>query len=570
MKFNIYSIPCFIVIACTALAKKASFSIPSRTQYTAPKVTVVMVIDQFAHWQLQKIKPYLTGGLKFMLEQGLVYENAYYPHAMPETAVGHTSLSTGVLPKDHGIVGNIWFEYGKLANSDDDTSGKSSIFLSDGTSVKKDTIGKSSVHMMVDCLSDQYMLGRNSQKKHAAVTLSLKSRASIGMAGKLGKAVWFDDKQGIFTSSKAYFNELPAWVITFNNATNIPQQETVFWKPFYPLTHNAYNVVPESMVMIGDYGIKPSSEGLINKNVPIFSPDVGKVNRDYELFTKTPAGACLLIECAQACLDEYIDHQAVDGLLLWVSCSSPDKVGHPFGTWSLESLDILYHVDHQLKFLIDYAIKKVGASNVLFALTADHGIVPILEQVNQAGYKPARRINADALMDRLNQVFSKKYTIPPLFIDYYGNSFFFNHEVLDKQDHKVARTIIKEAKKLLLQEQGIKHVWTFEELQKLPFQLDKDLEALFKNQLFKGRSGDLICQTHPYVLITCHKYGTSHASPYEYDTHVPLMLYQKGRYEHKQVNEKVWMQQVAGSLAHILNIPRPSASCSFTLLPGIG
>ena len=114
---------------------------------------------------------------------------------------------------------------------------------------------------------------------------------------------------------------------------------------------------------------------------------------------------------------------------------------------------------------------------------------------------------------------------------------------------------------------GIKNVWTFDELEDSTFQ-PHQLESFYKNQLYAGRSGDIICQPEPYCQITKYPTGTSHMSPYDYDTHVPLIIYQNGRFEKKKVNKKVWMQQLPVTLAHILHVGQPSAS-PYDQLPGL-
>ena len=98
----------------------------------APKVSVVFVIDQFAHHYLRKIQPNLRGGIKFLLDNAVVYNQANYPHAGPSTAVGHTALSTGCFAKDHGVIGNKWC-------------------------AKGEKIRVATKHIMVDGISDQFL-----------------------------------------------------------------------------------------------------------------------------------------------------------------------------------------------------------------------------------------------------------------------------------------------------------------------------------------------------------------------------------------------------------------------------
>ena len=50
------------------------------------------------------------GGFRYLLEQGVVYEDAHHAHANTETIVGHTTLATGANHADHGLIGNVWFD----------------------------------------------------------------------------------------------------------------------------------------------------------------------------------------------------------------------------------------------------------------------------------------------------------------------------------------------------------------------------------------------------------------------------------------------------------------------------
>jgi hypothetical protein len=70
------------------------------------------------------------------------------------------------------------------------------------------------------------------------------------------------------------------------------------------------------------------------------------------------------------------------------------------------------------------------------------------------------------------------------------------------------------------------------------------------------------------MLLSKYKAGTTHESPYNYDTHVPLVIYQPGKYEHISIIKKVYATQLANTLAQILNIQKPPASTA-QLLPGI-
>ena len=44
------------------------------------------------------------GGLRYLLEDGIHYNNAHHGHANTETIVGHVTLATGAHPAAHGMI----------------------------------------------------------------------------------------------------------------------------------------------------------------------------------------------------------------------------------------------------------------------------------------------------------------------------------------------------------------------------------------------------------------------------------------------------------------------------------
>ena len=56
------------------------------------------------------LKQFGEGGFRYLLEEGIHYNNAHHTHANTETIVGHTTLATGANPAAHGMVGNLWYD----------------------------------------------------------------------------------------------------------------------------------------------------------------------------------------------------------------------------------------------------------------------------------------------------------------------------------------------------------------------------------------------------------------------------------------------------------------------------
>ncbi len=76
-----------------------------------PKLILQITVDQFRGDLPTRYYDRLgQGGLRYLLDEGVVYKNAYHGHANTETIVGHVTLATGAQPAAHGMIGNIWFD----------------------------------------------------------------------------------------------------------------------------------------------------------------------------------------------------------------------------------------------------------------------------------------------------------------------------------------------------------------------------------------------------------------------------------------------------------------------------
>ena len=79
---------------------------------------------------------------------------------------------------------------------------------------------------------------------------------------------------------------------------------------------------------------------------------------------------------------------------------------------------------------------------------------------------------------------------------------------------------------------------------------------LFANNYHPRRSPDIMLQMQPGILPFAD-HGTSHGSPYPYDTHVPVLLMAPG-YGPGRVTEKIRTIDVAPTLATLAGVPMPA------------
>ena len=62
---------------------------------TRPRLAVVVVVDQMRPDYLTRLDKLYKGGFRRILDKGAVFLNGFHDHAATETAVGHTTISTG-------------------------------------------------------------------------------------------------------------------------------------------------------------------------------------------------------------------------------------------------------------------------------------------------------------------------------------------------------------------------------------------------------------------------------------------------------------------------------------------
>lgn len=546
------------IISCALLLFSSVFYLPvahAKGQYKRPTLTIVIVIDQFAYHYLNKLKPHLKNGIRMLMDKAISYENAHHPHGTPSTAPGHTGLSTGAYADIHGIIDNSWMDQtGKKVSSVEDSSSDAAVIAPTGFHA----YGRSPKNMETDTFCTQFMLYSKPEEPHHAVSISLKDRAAICMGGELGKAFWFDCEHGIFTSSKAYFNTLPDWVSEFNKTHGLKDGQQCVWKMMYPVDSPAYRFDEATNYKYSGYNFS-----LIGKKITLDF----KSDDPCEYIEKIPLGNQLVVDLAKQYIKREIKKTRPDRHMMWVSFSSLDKLGHFYGPYSREIIDMIYQLDRQVKDLIDYAHKAVGKGNVLFVLSADHGVMPIPELLNQQGVSKARRIIAGDICKKLNKAIEDNCSVKGLIDHYNAPAFNFNKKIWKRTTPEKKKAIIPLIKKTLLEDASFQQVWTFEELKHLATKTGT-IDYHFKRQLFPNRSGEIICRLQPYHQITKYSTGTTHCTPYTCDTQVPLFIFQDGALMKKQITKKVISLQLVPTLADLLKVPKPSAAGEKSL-PGI-
>ncbi len=456
----------------------------------APRLVLLIAVDQMRADYLERFRPLLTGGLDRLLREGIVFTDAHHFHAATETAPGHATLATGVFPKRHGIIGNGWF---------DRETGEDAYCCGDPD------YGVSPRNMLAPTIGDLMKAVWPQSKVFSA---SGKDRAAILMGGHHADgAWWYSRSRGTWVTSP-YYGDLeaqPDWLETFNGEDRLAVHFGNAWEPLLPLEHtSAYDIEPLDRGSFAD--TFPHALGGYTVERSAF---YASIYRSPFLDGYLEDFAEALIEAEELGADEYPD-------LLAVSFSALDTVGHGFGPNAPETLDTILRLDRTIGELLDFVDEKVGLDNVLIGLSADHGVGIVPELVVRGGGDGGRFGAEQTLcLQRLLSRLEERFGAGEFLLD----TFYLDTEAIEAAgaDRKaVEDEIIEAVGGCPLVAQVVR-----------PADLDPadPLHELYLNSYYASRSGDLIAVPSPNVLpVPLSVVTASHGSPYRYDTHIPLII----------------------------------------------
>ena len=506
-----------------------------------PKLGVLLVFDQLPMWLLERYEPFFGKG-GFGGLDGATY-SAFYPYAGTETAPGHATLATGASPAVHGIATNTWFHNGKAQYVVDDASHPLlAPTASDPTA--KLTRGSSPRMLLVPTLGDA--VKADSAGKAKVITLSHKDRAAVLTAGQSADlAVWYDVGLGRYTSSTAYVDILPDWLVEHGAMLPLAARTSAVWEPL---------TVPrglEHLVPVDDR--TGESTRHFSRVFPHNLNDIDDDAKRKSAYRLMPQGIDDLYTLALLAVDnEGLGADTITDLLV-VSVSTTDLVGHTFGGGSLEQLDTLRRADISLRLFIAALKQRVG-NDVVFALSSDHGAPDLPQSIAASGITVAPLAPVD-ITDAVDAALKKiapraasrvqGFFAPQLFVDFDG---------LDDAAQTRAIAAVRET---VMAVPGVAHVYDM----RLGRPDEDSFHEFMRESAPPSRAASIFVRLQPRVVLMEERgqlTGTDHGTAYVYDRRVPLILsgpgVRRGRYA-----EAVDVRDVAASLAFLMGVSPPDA-----------
>lgn len=531
-------IPIFLFIHCLFFNIQ-SFSQTSKQDAGKPQLVVGIVVDQMRYDYVYRfLDKYGNDGFRRLVNEGFFCRNTHYNYVPTFTGPGHASIYTGTTPATHGIIANTWFtrDNNKYINCVDDKNVQAVGSTSNAGKV-------SPWNLLTTTITDQLRLSNKMKSK--VIGIALKERGAILPAGHTANAAyWYDGSNGRWISSTYYMKELPQWVNDFNKKELPKNYLSKSWATLLSIEQYSESIADDNPY-----------EGLFRGEAkPVFPHDLPQLMKDngfLDLIRHTPFGNSLTKDFAiEAIKSETLGKGGYTDFMT-VSFSSTDYIGHQFGPASVEIEDTYLRLDKDIAELLKFLDSYLGKNNVLVFLTADHAAadVPAYLSDNKipAGYFDAK-LAIDSLKNLLNGLYGEH-----LLLTYFNQQIVLNHKLMEQKkiNPEEIQTTIAD---FMLRFKGVAGTVTASALNNCSF--NEGIRSLIQNGYNQKRSGDVMLFLEP-GWMEYGKTGTTHDSPYTYDTHVPLLWY-GWKIGKGSSDEPVNITDIAPTLATFLNIQAPN------------
>jgi predicted AlkP superfamily pyrophosphatase or phosphodiesterase len=510
-----------------------------------PRLVVGIVVEQLRYDQLEKFRNrFGENGIRKLLNEGTFFQNASFQYMLTQCAPGHATISTGAEPSFHGITSDSW--YLPLKNE--------LIYCTKDLSVNP--VGgsfESGLHSPINLQSSTFSdeLKMATGRKAKVFSVGLKENPVIFSAGHAADgAYWYDNTTGTWMSSTWFIDSLPAWINDFNA---MKFSETLLnnpWTRLKPL-ENYSDCQPDS----GKY------EAGFN-GINYFPYDMRKLNsrgktglnRDYSYIRETPFGNTLTTNFAISLIEnEKLGKDDVTDLLS-ICYASTDYIGHRFGPSSVEMADAIFRLDKEIEKLLKYLTDSLGKKNVLIYFTSAHGVSEV-PGILQENHIPAGYFKQNQALQLLRSYLNAVYGEGDWVKGYSEKQIFLNRTFIE--DARIPlEDIQKKVARFLVQFSGVASAYPYSAFEANDFG-NGNLKRIINN-FSPQRSGDVIVTLNSGWVEKEGDYVTNHNSPYEYDSHVPLIWY-GWSVNRSSVTRKVNMTDIAATLSFLCKIPYPNA-----------
>lgn len=502
-----------------------------------PRLVVMVVVDHLSQQTYTHYQALFTGGFKWLADNGVSFDNAHIGHGYAATGPGHFVLGSSLHPGPAGMLGNYWYD--KRQDKDvycvEDPDAQALDIPA--YSVSYDKINASSFGDWLKAVSPESKV----------YSVACKDRAAILMGGKHPDlAVWYNWR-GAFTTTDYYTAEIPGWLQDFNQKADFISYKDSVWTKSLPESVYAEYAHADSF-----YGETDRYLSEIYSPVfPIGFEDEWDAKKILNEFASRPWMDRLTLDLASLVIEENSLGADDTPDVLTIGLSTLDLLAHYYGPYSHEVMDHLVKIDQYLGNFFSDLDQKVGLENILFVMTTDHGGLPLPEHWTEIMGKSGGRIDEEIYTATREQAYAKLDSLYGNhdYIHRNGSSYYFDWVMMDSMgvDHVQVSAIIQSHMESVA---GIHRVYTKAEL--LASNPSDPHAYRLRNFMHPELSPDLYTLNEEGWLFR-NPYGTSHSTPYDYDSHIPL-VFSNPAFDRVVRSDSVGMVDIAVTLGDILGV----------------
>lgn len=469
---------------------------------SAPKLVVVISVDQFSADLFDEYRPHFTGGFA-RLANGTAFHNGYQAHAATETCPGHSTILTGSHPTHTGIIGNTWVDQ-SLTRSD------RTVYCAEdervpGSSTTSYTV--SPMHLRVPTLGD---LLKQQSPQSMNVAVAGKDRAAVMMSGHNVDQRWYWDGKTFATDLKSA--AVPATITRAKSA--IAAAIATAREPL--------QVPPMCQVKAAPVAVSPE--------MSVGSGRFARAGGDIRGFRASPEFDGAVLAIAAGLIQEMKLGTDAAPDVISVGLSATDYIGHSLGAGGGEMCLQLLSLDRDLAGF--FRVLDAEGIDYAVVLTADHGGMDIPERLRAKGITQAVRADPALGTAEIGKAIAAKLKLSgPVLLGDLANDVWIDRSLKTRDRIRVER----EAIAIFKAHPQVEAVFTSRQIARLPIPTEspdkwttaQKIRASFDAQ----RSGDLYVVLKKYVSpITkpSEGYVATHGSVWDYDRRVPILMWRKG------------------------------------------
>ncbi len=511
------------LLAILLLINVTVFAIEEKT-----KLVVGITISNFyPEWLMIYKNDLSEEGLKKLVLQGKRII-ADYNYMYSQTGVDHSTIYSGMLPAEHGVVAHEWFD--RLRNKRQNNIADQEYMLigdvGQGVSPKKlGSLTLGSAMKMNSSFSKVYSIAANGEE----AVLSGGSAADM--------ALWFSEHNGKWVSSNYYADSLPHWLELYNKKI---ESDFFIRRGWMSLADESANNTVMKL---------KSKVGLTNN----FFYDLMQAKRKYstyKILKATPYINTLIVDLAAELIKNENLGRDNDADLLALNFSCLDYMNRDYDVYSNEFQDVVMRLDKDVKRLLSELDARVGKGNYTVFLTFSEAreLLPRDLQKMRLASECFSIFKAAALM---KSFLSSMYGPGDWILDYDASQIYLDRTLIERNKISLKDMQDKIAD-FLVEFEGVSHVMTAHALTHNSATAGSGV--LFQNAFSQKRSGDVLYSLQP-TWVADLKDREDYYVRYSKRHRVPLYFYGAGI--PVNMDSKCQMTELLAIICQVLKIPVP-------------